>query len=254
MLPILSTRPIDALIHFLRVLVLVPITRYISAPPFAWWLLSMPKPTILPPITISVLLEIVARPLVSLRRHTPAAVCARAHGTCRSRRVCAVHVISQNSPFKTNSNVSPPYSYVRIRCFLLQPIALESCLMAEYVHVHVEDVEDIDAGGTHSTFTSCGPHSPYTFTSCGLHPPYCCFVPVIPVALSCPTAADTSSKLLPLAGCAANLNTAVYDFMTNSWYLRRTSMRTVHGRSSIRIHSSDASFEPCHFESSIRNF
>ena len=69
-----------------------------------------------------------------------------------------------------------------------------------------------------------------------------------------PTAADTSSKLLPLAGCAANLNTAVYDFMTNSRYLRRTNMRTVHGRSSIRIHSSDASFEPCHFESSIRNF
>ena len=83
------------------------------------------------------------------------------------------------------------------------------------------------AGGTRSTFTSCGPYPPYTFTSCGLHPPYCCFVPVTPVALSCPTAADTSSKLLPLAGCAANLNTAVYDFMTNSRYLRRTSMRTV---------------------------
>ena len=110
------------------------------------------------------------------------------------------------------------------------------------------------AGGTRSTFTSCGPYPPYTFTSYGLHPPYCCFVPVTPVALSCPIAADTSSKLLPLAGCAANLNTAVYDFMTNSWYLRRTSMRTVHGRSSIRIHSSDASFEPCHFESSIMNF
>ena len=110
------------------------------------------------------------------------------------------------------------------------------------------------AGGTRSTFTSCGPYPPHTFTSCGLHPPYCCFVPVAPAALSCPTAADTSSKLLPLAGCAANLNTAVYDFMTNSRYLRRTSMRTVHRRSSTRIHSSDASFEPCHFESSIRNF
>ena len=46
-------------------------------------------------------------------------------------------------------------------------------------------------------------------------------------ALSCLAAADTSSKLLPLAGCAADLNTAVYDFMTNSRYLRRTSMRTV---------------------------
>jgi hypothetical protein len=109
-------------------------------------------------------------------------------------------------------------------------------------------------GGTRSTFTSCGPYLPYTFTSCGLHPPYYCFVPVIPVALSCPTAADTSSKLLPLAGCAANLTTAVYDFMTNSRYLRRTSMRTVHGRSPTRIHLSDASFEPCHFEASIRNF
>ena len=85
------------------------------------------------------------------------------------------------------------------------------------------------AGGARSTFTSCGPYPPYTFTSCGLHPPYCCFVPVAPVALSCPTAADTSSKLLPLAGCAANLNTAVYDFMTNSRCLRRTSMRTIHG-------------------------
>ena len=110
------------------------------------------------------------------------------------------------------------------------------------------------AGGTRSTFTSCGPYPPYTFTSYGLHPPYCYFVPVTPVALSCPTAADTSSKYIPLAGCAANLDTAVYDFMTNRRYLPCTSMRTVHGRSSIRIHSSDASFEPCHFESSIKFF
>jgi len=110
------------------------------------------------------------------------------------------------------------------------------------------------ADGTRSTFTSCGPYPPYTFTSCGFHPPYCCFVPVILAALSCPAATDARSKLLPLAGCATNINTTVYDFMTNSRCLRRTSMRTVHGRSSIRIHSSDASFEPCHFESSIRNF
>ena len=87
------------------------------------------------------------------------------------------------------------------------------------------------AGGTRSTFTSCGPHSPYTFTSCGLHPPYCCFVPVIPVALSCLSAADTSSKLLPLAGCAANLDTAVYEFMTNSWFSCSSK------RNSIRMHS-----------------
>ncbi len=55
------------------------------------------------------------------------------------------------------------------------------------------------AGGTRSTFTSRGPYPPYTFTSCGLHPPYCCFVLVVPVALSCLSAADTSSKLLPRA-------------------------------------------------------
>ena len=100
------------------------------------------------------------------------------------------------------------------------------------------------AGGTRTTFTSCGPYPPYTFTSCGPHPPYCCFVPVVPAALSCLAAADTSSKLLPLAGCAANLNTAVYDFMTNSWYLRRTSMRTVHGIQFEYIHLMRRSNEP----------
>jgi hypothetical protein len=92
------------------------------------------------------------------------------------------------------------------------------------------------ASGTRSTFTSCCPHPPYTFTSCGSHPPYCCFVQVIPAALSCPTATDAHSKLLPLAGRAANLNTAVYDFMTNSRCLRRTSMRTVHGIQFEYIH------------------
>ena len=63
-------------------------------------------------------------------------------------------------------------------------------------------------------------------------------MPVVPTALSCPAAADARSKLLPLAGCAANLNTAVYDFMTNSWrwYLRRTSMRAVHGLQFEYIH------------------
>ena len=94
------------------------------------------------------------------------------------------------------------------------------------------------AGGTRSTLTSYGPHPPYTFTSCGSHPLYCCFVPVIPAALSCPAATDARSKLLPLAGCAANINTAVYDFMTNSRCLlvRRTSMRTVHGIQFEYIH------------------
>ena len=89
---------------------------------------------------------------------------------------------------------------------------------------------------TYSTFTSCGPHPPYTFTSCGSDPPYCCFVPAVPAALSCSAAADARNKLLPLAGYAANLNTSVYDFMTNSRCLRRTSMRTVHGIQFEYIH------------------
>jgi hypothetical protein len=40
-------------------------------------------------------------------------------------------------------------------------------------------------------------------------------VPVVPAALSCPAATDARSKLLPLASCAANFNTAVdlYDLL-----------------------------------------
>ena len=75
----------------------------------------------------------------------------------------------------------------------------------------------------YSTFTLCGPNPPYTFTSYGLHPPYCCFVPAVPVALSCPIAADAP------AGNAANLYTALYDCVINSRCLRCTGMRTIHG-------------------------
>ena len=50
-------------------------------------------------------------------------------------------------------------------------------------------------------------------------PAYCCFVPVVPASLNCPAAIDAHSKLLPLAGCATNLCTAVYEFITNSRYL-----------------------------------
>ena len=101
------------------------------------------------------------------------------------------------------------------------------------------------AGGTRSTFTSRGPYPPYTFTSCGSHPPYCCFVPVTPVALSCPTAADTSSKLLPLAGCAANLNTAVYDFMTNSRYLRARTPYEYANSTRTEFNSNTCTFIRC---------
>ena len=77
------------------------------------------------------------------------------------------------------------------------------------------------AGGTRSTFTSCGPHPPYTFTSCGLHPPYCCFVPAVPVARSCSALLQpTPAASITLTGCATNLNTAVsINLWCNSkWY------------------------------------
>jgi hypothetical protein len=41
----------------------------------------------------------------------------------------------------------------------------------------------------------------------------------------------TLAASIPLAGCAANLDTAVYEFITNSWYSCSSK------RNSIRMHS-----------------
>ena len=54
----------------------VTIPQYISPPPLAWWLISMPKSAILIRIALSLLLEIPAIPMVVPRRETPASCLA----------------------------------------------------------------------------------------------------------------------------------------------------------------------------------